>query len=485
MSGIVCSPRQTWQLIPAKLRAMYTRMRLAVSRHMRQQTLVAAGAAIMLAIIIGLATVKLGSFQHQVKALVIVLAGVALAIAAVRPDYGLVILVALIPFEFAFFGTNSATVLLWTLPYVMVWRIRFSDVPSWVIMGGLTLLAGSLISDLGAHDKGIATEGSVAWLGTLVVLCVAFTVFHRRKDASRGMIDIFTAQAVIIVIFGLLQQAGSDTVVGSEYNAGHPNSFFSYYTIYAGYLAMVATLVLGEILVALGERLYARVWVLGGALVFILVGLAGAASRGGLLALGTGWLMLAALNIRRGSIVVRIGLVVLLVGGIAYLTTPKSTLVTIEHRITTSNGSLSEDKTRFALQKAGEAALQAYPLGLGYGNFQFYLAEDVRSSKIRLRFFHAQEVFVQVGLDAGWIGLAGFLILLSAPIIAAFRCTSSGSTVIRATAFAAALGGFIAQGLYDYVLWDAPFLIFFAAMIWGVMHSLQFSDERRVLRVDR
>ncbi len=452
---------------------MATRVRLAIADRAGRSTLATTALAVVLAVLVGLATAKLGSFQHQLKALVIVTAGSALVVAALRPDYGLVILVALIPFGFGFYGTGSASVLLWTLPVAMMWRIRIRHVPPWVSIGGSVLVAGSFIAILGAHDKDVALEGAMYWFGAILALLVALTVFREQRDASRRMVDIFTGQAVIMVIFGFLQQAGLHALVGSEFNPGQPNSFFSYYTIYAGYLAMTATLATGEILIAIDERRYARAWIFGAALVFMLAGIAALTSRGGLLALGAGWLMLLVLNIQRGSIVARIAIVVVLVAAGGYLATPHSTVVTLEHRFAASNGGLGEDKTRFALQKAGETALGEYPFGLGYGNFRFYLSANVRNSKIQQPFFHAQETFIQVGLDAGWIGLVGFLILLLSPILAAFRRGKGSATVVRATAFAAALGGFIAQGLYDYVLWDVPFFVFFVTMIWGVTHSLR------------
>jgi O-antigen ligase len=453
---------------------MATRVRLAIAGRTGRSTLATTALAVVLAVLVGLATVKLGSLQHQLKAVVIVTAGLAVVVAALRPDYGLVILVALIPFGVGFYGTGSASVLLWTLPVVMMWRIRIRHVPPWVSIGGSVLVAGSFIAILGAHDKDIALEGAMYWLGAILALLVALTVFRPRRDASRRMVDIFTGQAVIVVVFGFLQQRGLHALVGSEFNPGRPNSFFSYYTVYAGYLAMTATLATGEILIALDERRYTRAWVFGAALVFMLAGITQSTSRGGLLALGAGWLMLLVLNIQRGSVVARIAIVVVLVAAGGYLATPRSTVVTLEHRFTASNGRLGEDKTRFALQQAGEAALGEYPFGLGYGNFRFYLSENVRTSTIRQPFFHAQETFIQVGLDAGWIGLVGFVTLLLSPILATFRRGGKGSaTVVRATAFAAALGGFIAQGLYDYVLWDVPFVVFFVTMIWGVTHSLR------------
>jgi hypothetical protein len=455
---------------------MATRVRLAIGDRAGRPTLTTVGLTIALAVIVGLATVKLGSFQHQVKALVIAIAAVVLVVAALRPDYGLVLLVAIVPFGFGFYGTGSASVLLWTLPFVLMWRIRIKDLPSWAALGGVAVVAGGFIAVLGAHSGSAALEGAVYWLGTILILFVAFTVFRRRANASRRLVDILTVQAVIMVVFGILQQAGLHALVGAEFNPGRPNSFFSYYTVYAGYLAMTATLATGEILIALEERRYARAWMFGAAMILMLAGITESTSRGGLLALGVGWLMLLMLNLRRGSIVARIAIVVVLVAAGGYLATPHSTVVTIERRFAASNGALGEDKERFAVQSAGEKALAAHPFGLGWGNFRYYLSQNVRNSKIQQPFFHAQETFVEVGLDDGWIGLAGFLALLFFPLLAAFRRGKGSANVVRATAFAAALGGFIAQGLYDYVLWDVPFLVFFVAMIWGVAHSLGVED---------
>jgi O-antigen ligase len=455
---------------------MATRARLAIADRPLRSTLATALLAVLLGAMVGLATVKLGSAQHQLKALLIVVAGFTMVVAALRPQVGLLILLALSAFEFSFYGTNSNQVLLVALALVLGWRIRARSIPAWAAAGGFALVAGSFIATLGAHDRALAAEGAIDWLAAIVVLFVALSVLRERRDAARLAVNIFTGSAVIVVLFGFLQQAGIEALVGTEFNPGHPNSFFSYYTIYAGYLAMTATLATGEILIALDERRYNRAWVFGAALVFMLAGIAGATSRGGFLALGVGWLMLAVLNIQRGSIVARIAIVVVLAATAVYVTTPRSTLVTIEQRFATSNGGLGEDKTRFALQKAGKTALRQYPFGLGYGNFRFYLSENVRNSKIKQPFFDSQETFVQVGLDAGWIGLVGFMTLLLTPILAAFRRGRGGSTVVRATAFAAALGGFVAQGLYDYVLWDLPFVIFFVTMIWGVTHSLRVKD---------
>ncbi len=460
----------------AKLQRMATRVRLAIVGRAGRSTLATTALAVVLAVLVGLATAKLGSLQHQLKALVIVMAGSALVVAALRPDYGLVILLALIPFGFGFYGTGSDTVLLWTLPLVMVWRIRVRDVPPWVAVGGLALVAGGFIAMLGAHNKINALEGAIDWLSAILILFVALTVLRERRDASRRMVDIFTGSAVIVLIFGFLQKAGIDVIVGAPYNAGLPNSFFAYYTVYAGYVAMAATLATAEILIALDERKAVRVSTYGAVLVFMLAGLAEATSRGGIVALAAGWLIFLVLNVRRGPTLARAVTILAVFAAAGYIATPAATIAKIERRFALSNGTQGEDKTRFALHKAGEQALSTHPFGLGYGNFAYYLSSNVRSSNIGQAFFHAHETPIQIGLDTGWIGLAGFLVLFAGPILLVFTRRGGGISTVRASAFAAALAGLMAQGLYDYLFYDTAFFVFFVALVWGTVHALSIDS---------
>jgi hypothetical protein len=459
---------------------MATRARISLPRALAQRDLsrlLTTLMAIVLAAALGLATAKLGSFQHQLKALVIVIAAVAIVVAALRPDYGLVLLIALIPFEFGFYGTNSDQVLLYTLALVMAWRIRASAIPTWVGAGGLALVLGSFIASIGAHDRSLALEGAVNWLAAILVLCTALTVLRRRRTASRRMIDIFTGSATIVVAFAFLQRAGIYAIVGAPHEGGEPSSFFAYYTVYAGYVAMAATLATSEVLIALEQRNAGRVGTYGLALVFLLTGIAVSTSRGGLVALAAGWLLLLTLNLRRGPFVARALAILAIFLAAGYIATPASTIATIEHRIELSNGTLGGDKERFALQAAGERALAGSPFGLGYGNFSFYLSADVHSADIHQAFFHAHETPVQIGLDAGWLGLAGFLTLLAMPLVRVFARRGQDIDTVRASSFAAALGGLLAQGLYDYLFYDLAFLVFFVAMVWGTVHSLSLDAD--------
>ena len=154
-------------------------------------------AAVLLAALAGLATAKLASFQHQLKALLIVVAGLTMVIAALRPDVGLVILLALSPFELPFYGTNSNQVLLVLLALVLAWRIRLRAIPRWVSVGSFALVMGSFIAVIGAHNRNVALEGAVDWLCAIVILFVALSILRDRPSASRRMVDIFIGSAMI------------------------------------------------------------------------------------------------------------------------------------------------------------------------------------------------------------------------------------------------------------------------------------------------
>lgn len=438
--------------------------------------MLAAGASILLAALTGLATARLGSFQHQLKAVLIIVAVLATVVAALRPEVGLMILVAVSPFQFAFYGVNSNQLMLILLALVLAWRIRARAVPAWLTVGGVTLAVGGFIAAIGAHNQGQALESGLEWLCAILLLFVAVTILRERPNASRRLVEILVGSTMIVVFFGVLQKAGIYAIVGQPFNTGLPNSFFSYYTVYAGFLAMVATLATVEILIAVEEHRLGRACIFGAAIVLMLIGLAASTSRGGIVALGAGWVLLLVFNVRRASVFGRIIVVLAVFVVAASIVIPHSTILTLEHRFAQSNGALGEDKTRFAVQHAGVQALTGNPFGLGYGNFPYYVSSFVRNSHVRQPFFHAQETFIQIGLNAGWLGLAGFLILIACPLGLVLVRRRDGPSAVRASGFAAALVGFMAQGLYDYLLWDLAFFIPFVALLWGVTHALQAGE---------
>jgi O-antigen ligase len=463
---------------------MASRPRLADGWRSTRTTILTTLIAVTLSALVGIAMVRLGTTQRELKALLIMAAAVAMVVAALRPRVGLAILLILMPFEFHFSGTGTNEVVIVAMALVLAWRIRASAIPGWIAVGGMALVLGSFIAAIGAQYQTGALWGAVRWLAAIILLFAAISVFRGRHDASRRMIDIFTGSALVVVIFAFAQKAGVYTLVGPPYFSGHPNSFFGIYTVYAGYTAMAAVLATGETLIAVNQHRMTRAGVYGVVLVVILTGIAISTSRGGLLALAGGWLFLLVFNFRRGTILVQACAILAIFVVAGFLATPQSTIVTIQQRLTVQSGADVEDKTRFALQKAGEQALGAHPFGIGYENFPFYLREHVHSAYIQMAFDHAHETPVQIGLDAGWLGLAGFLILWGWPIVKVLAYGSGGTSAVRATVFAAALGGFMAQGLFDYLFYEIDFLIFFLAMVWGVIHALSVDREVAELGVE-
>ncbi len=445
-----------------------------------RSSLLVAFLAAVLSIAVGLALAKLGSVQRELKAVLIVVAGIAMTLAALRPRAGLAMFLALMPFEYHFSGTGTDEVLMVAIAAVLAWRIRWSATPAWVRVAAGAVVIGSFASAIGASDRTLALWGAVRWLSAVLVMFAAFSILRGERRAGRRMVDIFTASAAIVVLFAFAQKAGLYVLVGSSFIAGRPNSFFSYYTNYAGYAAMASVLATGELLAATLERERSRAIAYGAALMFLLSGIAISISRGGLLALGAGWLILLVLNARRGRVLLQAALILVIFLASAYLVTPRSAVVQIEKRFASPLGTLSEDRERFDIQAAGQKALERHPLGLGYGNFALYARANVRSASIHEKFTHAQSTPIQIGLDAGWLGLIGFFVLVGGAVLAPVSRGEDTARTVRASACAAALGGFLAQGLFDYLFYEIAFVAFVAVLVWGAVAP--YAGSRRVGR---
>jgi O-Antigen ligase len=422
----------------------------------------------LLAAVLAMVLQRLGNPQHQLKG---ALGGVAIGVivaAALRPVFALGLVVALMPFEYHVYGLGTNEVLVFSTAAILAWRIHARRVPWWMMLASSALVIGSFLTIVNAHDRGSALWGAARWLGVLILLAAAFSVLHDRADATRRLMDIIICSAVVVVGFAWLQRAGIYVIVGPPYQAGQISSTFGYYTVYGGFVGMAAVLATGEILHSLASGQRRRGVAYSAALLVILLGVAVSLARGALLCLGAGWMVLLILNVRRASLLARgVALVaVFIVAG--YLATPPATRTHLINRFSTPIGSQTEDRQRFALQKAGRTALSQNPAGLGYGNFSFYLDQHPASGA-NIRFFHSHQLVTQIGLDAGWIGLAGFLALLAGALVVAFRAAPRGG--VRNTAFAAALCGLMAQGLFDYLFYEISMVALWAALLFGAAHT--------------
>lgn len=416
------------------------------------------------AAILAMVLFRLGNPQHQLKAGLGIVALVVITIAALRPLVALGLVIALLPFEFHVFGIGTDEALIFGVGAVLAWHIDLRKVPTWIFIAGAAVVAGSALSVLDAYDKGSALWGAARWLGVFILLVEAFSLLQDQPQATRRMFDLITCSALVVVFFGLLQKAGIYVIVGAPYQAGNIQSFFSYYTNYGGFVALVSVLATGEVLAAGIEHERARGLAYMAAVVFLLLGVAISASRGALLSLGAGWGALLVLSLRRAGLMLRVVALIAILAAAGYAATPSQTRVRIITRFSTPLGSQTEDQQRFAIENLGWQAFKRYPLGIGFNNFRFYLANHPIQQANQV-FYHSHRLVVQMGLDAGWFGLAGFLLLYLGSLATAIRAGPWRG--VRNVACAAALTGFMAQGLFDYLFFDISLVALFVALVWG------------------
>jgi hypothetical protein len=140
-------------------------------------------------------------------------------------------------------------------------------------------------------------------------------------------------------------------------------------------------------------------------------------------------------------------------------------------RLTDHSLTAYEDQQRHGVQALGLRLLRSHPLGIGYGNFSLYEPPSLYFSN-GLPDFHDQETFFQIGLDSGWLGLAGFCVIG----VAAFSRLGRLRADPLVMAGTAGLAGLAAQGLNDYVIYDVPLL-----MATGFMLMLAFGNPESVV----
>jgi O-antigen ligase len=434
-----------------------------------------------IAAIAGAGLARVDDADNQVKLVIVAIGLVAVIAGALSPVFALGFMLAAAPFEFpvtvagTYTGTNE--LLLISFAGVLLPRVRFADVPGWARLGAGAMVLGGLMTLVVAADRTTALWGVTRWTAVLVAVLAAFSLLRGRRDALRKAIDLFLAVAVVEALFGIAQKAGVTVLVGPPFDGVHIDGFFGYYTAFGGFVGVAAVLATGQALDCLGKRMPARAALYGAALLLLLLAAATSLSRGAVLVIGAGWLALLALNARRGAVLVR-GLVLLVVFlGAATYATPASTRTQLTDRFVTRVGTQFSDKQRFVLQRTGREALAASPLGLGFRNFPQYLQDHTRSIYINQQFFHCHEMFVQLGLDLGWLGLAGFLLLALAPFAAFLRLPARSPNATSAAGVLAALAGYLAQGLFDYNLFEMSYLVFFGFLLWAAVTALRMPED--------
>ncbi|MGI8594281.1 MAG: O-antigen ligase family protein [Solirubrobacteraceae bacterium] len=431
----------------------------------------------------GLALVRMGTVDNQLKLVLLGVASVGVALAAVKPRFGYLLLVALLPFQYhvkvagTMVGTNELVLI--GLALVMAPRIQWQAVPRWVVFGGSALIIGSVASVVLAADPGAAAWGGVRWAAVVVLAWAAFGVFGEEERAQQRFADVVCAAAMLVVLFAVLQRIGINVVAGKPYVAELPDSTFGYYTVYAGFVALAGTLAVGELLTAITRGEPGRATLYGLAVAVCVLGIGISLSRGGLLALASGLMTLTVLQLPRGSVAIKLGVVLIASAGLGYAVTPRTSRDQFRARFGQQRTpQQQDDRTRFAYQKAGRTALVHSPLGIGYGNFSNYVGRNAVSAQTKGQFFHSHQTFIQVGIETGWIGLTGFFVLIGVALWRAVRMSARRVLSPRSAAFAAALVGFLAQGLFDYLFYEIAMLAFFAGLVWALACLLERDAAR-------
>ena len=76
-------------------------------------------------------------------------------------------------------------------------------------------------------------------------------------------------------------------------------------------------------------------------------------------------------------------------------------------------------------------------------------------------------------------GIEDDILLCLGAFVAAIRAGPRG---VRNVSFAAALGGFLAQGMFDYLFFDISLVVFFVAMVWGATRPVEPPPAEAVSR---
>jgi O-antigen ligase len=189
----------------------------------------------------------------------------------------------------------------------------------------------------------------------------------------------------------------------------------------------------------------------------------GASSRGGQIGLA----LEAYLTLLRGKLSVRKVLIIGVVGYAAFLLLPQEQIDRFR-----SAGDDETSQQRLLYWQRGMQMIHEHPvLGVGYFNFPDYFKSHYPQD---LHFRHAElphNIFIQVGTDAGWLGLAVFAALMWRTIrvsqqikkLAAHDKTKPFGQIARG--LATAMWGFVIAGQFVSVTYYPFFWINLALMV--------------------
>lgn len=439
----------------------------------------------ILGAIVGGLTVTLTHTPSQQTKLFVLVIGLALLAYAMRHHaIGLVGLLALAPFNLhvGFFGHQTSTIdlLLLAISALSIPRIRLNQVSRSIKVGTLLLVLGSITATFFAIDPAGAFWGALRWAAASCILLAACSFDNETMQRAKRIFPrVMAISGCIVAVFAILQKNGIYTFVGPPYSNGRIDSTFGYYTQFAAFMALIAVMAIVHATAALRDRSIPELTLQAGAGLFALVGLGISLSRGGLLAAIVGILSLLVLKARTLRQAASAFITTAAIVALGFTLVPNSDREILLDRVQNKSGG---DVARSRVQQLGGRLLVENPMGIGYGNFEGK-ASELGSD---LRLFHAHRTPVQIGLDAGWTGLFGFLLLTTVPVVAAIRRSRKRQLSALEAGGIATLIGFLAQGWFDYLFYETAWIVLFIGMIWaastGILTDMREQSPRKTER---
>jgi hypothetical protein len=403
----------------------------------------------------------------EYRAIILGAALVTAAVTVVSPAHGVLALVALAPFNHAIrvvgWQVDSNDILLLLVGLSVLPRLRLRDTPYWARLGTLLLVSGSVLAAVSAVDPQTALWGAARWAAAGSVLLYSISAARRSDAWIRRVTLMISASAIVVAAFAIAQRAGVTWFVGSPYLTDRIDSTFGYFTQFGGFMSMAAVVSGWRLLFArTGTRAIEQL-VIAAAFASSLIAVGISLSRGALLFLVAAGGAAMIIGSRRPAVLLRAAVGTAAVVALATQILPPVLVSRFAERVFTHQGG---DVLRAQMQTVGATLLGAHPAGLGYGNFGLFLSQHA-AADVTKALFHAHRTPVQMGLDAGWVGLAGFTLLILGALATAGRAWGR-RTGLAWGGFTVALVGFCAQGWFDYLFYETSWVVFFVVLVAGV-----------------
>jgi putative inorganic carbon (hco3(-)) transporter len=352
---------------------------------------------------------------------------------------------------------------IWGLKGIVTKKLRWRRTPLDLPIGVFVAISG--VSILGSPDRFISLYNYAYLMGHYILTYYLIVNSVQSFEQVKRLLKVLFISALGTAVYGFYQYIhGVDIsqyrwVDGEQFPDLHVRVFSTMGNpnIYAGYLVVVIAL-------AIGMMLAARQWKSK----FAYVGLIGTLSACLALTYCRGsWLsflgVLAILGLMRSKKF--LWLII-----IAPLAARWVNPMLLERLISIANPVDSSSALRIALWESSFAMLLEHPfLGIGWGAYwMVYPSYDFFITDSATTIYHAHNMFLHIGAELGFMGLAAFLWLLISVLkmtLSMYRRCLRPDVCGAALGLAAAFCGIILSGFTDYVMFNIQMSILFWALM--------------------